>query len=565
MTASGWRAALAALAVALLSAGLAVSPASASHVYSDVSGGFAAHSINRLAADGVLEGTECAQGRFCPDDPLDRLTMAEWLSRVLNLEPAPPAGFGDVENSHVDRIFARGITVGCSGEELLYCPQGSVTRAQMAVFLVRAFDVAEPPAGAGFADVVADHSAGDAIDALFASGITAGCSAEELRYCPDVSVTRAQMAVFLVRAAGLDPIPDPPSHDASDCSFSGSAPAVAASVFQVITDRGLGTAFYIGDDEFVTAAHVVDGVGTGQLRLRNTDKDLTARIVGADFDADIAVLSAPGSGIAPLLFGSVHGLGLGHTLGVVGYPVYEAPSASLVTGVLSRFEDHDVLGTLIQTDAAINPGNSGGPVVDMCGRVLGIAVLKLTGGDVEGIAYAIASDTVVARLSAVRVAGTGGGHRTQPEERSPWYTYDGDGFGEPFVAAVVPSLRGDSNIVASLYITCYRTSEDLDVHAFLGADLDGAVFDGRSTRLSYRFGSQDAPVSEQWAVGQTDGVGNAAVATGNQIGRFVASLRADTSDNLEMEFDTVRGNTRAVWSIAGADEAVEPILKACNY
>ena len=85
-----------------------------------------------------------------------------------------------------------------------------------------------------------------------------------------------------------------------------------------------------------------------------------------------------------------------------------------------------------------------------------------------------------------------------------------------------------------------------------------------STRVSYRFGSQDAPVSEQWTVGRTDGVPNVAVATGNQIGRFVANLRADTSDNLEIEFDTVGGNTRAVWGIAGADEAVEPILEACD-
>ena len=45
----------------------------------------------------------------------------------------------------------------------------------------------------------------------------------------------------------------------------------------------------------------------------------------------------------------------------------------------------------------------------------------------------------------------------------------------------------------------------------------------------------------------------------------MANLRADTSDNLEMEFDTVGGNARALWSIAGADEAVEPILEACNY
>ena len=218
-----------------------------------------------------------------------------------------------------------------------FCPDDAIDRKTMAVCVVRMLDGQEP------------HT------------------------------TRAQMATFLWRAESLDLNRDLPSPDDSDCSFSKSAPDVAASVFQVITERGTGTAFYVGDDQFVTAAHVVAGVGTGQLRLRNAAKDLTAQIVGADFETDIAVLSAPGAGIAPLLFGSVRGLDLGHPLGVVGYPVYEAPSASLVTGVLSRTEDDDTLGTLLQTDAAINPGNSGGPVIDECGRVLGMAVPKLVG------------------------------------------------------------------------------------------------------------------------------------------------------------------------------------------
>ena len=47
------------------------------------------------------------------------------------------------------------------------------------------------------------HAAG--IDALAAAGITAGCSTEPLRYCPDNPVTRAQMATFLTRALSLAP------------------------------------------------------------------------------------------------------------------------------------------------------------------------------------------------------------------------------------------------------------------------------------------------------------------------------------------------------------------------
>ena len=71
----------------------------------------------------------------------------------------------------------------------------------MVSFLVRAFDIEEAPA-AGFSDIEGSVHAG-AIDALAASGVTAGCSADPLRYCPDYPVTRGQMASFLVRAMSL--------------------------------------------------------------------------------------------------------------------------------------------------------------------------------------------------------------------------------------------------------------------------------------------------------------------------------------------------------------------------
>ena len=63
---------------------------------------------------------------------------------------------------------------------------------------------------AGFADVEPGGVHSAAIEALFAAGITKGCSAESLRYCPDSPVTRAQMASFLTRALNL-PAPDRPA------------------------------------------------------------------------------------------------------------------------------------------------------------------------------------------------------------------------------------------------------------------------------------------------------------------------------------------------------------------
>ena len=109
-------------------------------------------SIDRLAAAGVLEGTECGDLRICPDQPLERWVMAVWMTRVLD-EGSVPSGtgtrFADVDTDawwagYVERLADLGVTEGCKTEPLRYCPDRPVTRGQMATFLVRAFDL--PPA-----------------------------------------------------------------------------------------------------------------------------------------------------------------------------------------------------------------------------------------------------------------------------------------------------------------------------------------------------------------------------------------------------------------------------------
>ena len=177
----------------------------------DDDGGVHEPSINRLAAAGVLEGTECGERRICPDKPLLRWVMAVWMVRVLDQAPESSdtrTRFPDVDPDawwagYVGRLADLGVTEGCKTDPLRYCPDKAVTRAQMATFLVGAFDLdAAPPAG--FADTGGDtHEA--SIDALAAVGVTTGCETDPLRYCPDKAVTRAQMATFLVRALDLMP------------------------------------------------------------------------------------------------------------------------------------------------------------------------------------------------------------------------------------------------------------------------------------------------------------------------------------------------------------------------
>ena len=125
---------------------------------------------------------------------------------------APPACtgiFGDVSCSSpfadwIEQLFHEGITAGCGGGA--YCPDAPVTRAQIAVFLLKTSlgSAYAPPActGAVFDDVPCTGGAFDPwIEDLAGRGITGGCGGGN--YCPGDSNNRGQMAAFLVHTFSL--------------------------------------------------------------------------------------------------------------------------------------------------------------------------------------------------------------------------------------------------------------------------------------------------------------------------------------------------------------------------
>ena len=150
-----------------------------------------------------------------PVAAVTRAEMAVFLTGALDESPIDPLlhSFSDVPVSHfasgqIERLFELGITVGCSSDPLLYCPNDPTTRAEMAVFLIRALEETpvDPLLGT-FGDVPASHFATGFIERLALLGITMGCSSDPLLYCPGDPVTRAGMAVFLVRAFDLPVAP----------------------------------------------------------------------------------------------------------------------------------------------------------------------------------------------------------------------------------------------------------------------------------------------------------------------------------------------------------------------
>ena len=153
-------------------------------------------SIRRLAQAGITSG--CGGTRFCPDASVTRGQMAAFLVRALGLPPGGGDPFTDDNSSMfedaIESLAKAGITSGCGGTR--FCPDGKVTRGQMAAFLVRALNL--PPGGG---DPFTDDNSSmfeDAIESLARAGITQGCG--NGKFCPDAAVTRAEMATFLVRA-----------------------------------------------------------------------------------------------------------------------------------------------------------------------------------------------------------------------------------------------------------------------------------------------------------------------------------------------------------------------------
>lgn len=118
----------------------------------------------------------------------------------------------------VNTVARNGVTGGCGGGR--YCVDGAVTRAQMAIFLLRASrgaGYAPPPAtGTLFTDVPAGGFGAAYIEQLVRDGVTGGCAANPPRFCPGDAVTRAQMAVFLLRAKYGSGYAPPPAQGVFD-------------------------------------------------------------------------------------------------------------------------------------------------------------------------------------------------------------------------------------------------------------------------------------------------------------------------------------------------------------
>ena len=156
----------------------------------------------------------------------------------------------------------------------------------------------------------------------------------------------------------------------------------------------LGSGFIIDEKGIVvTNNHVIQDAD--DIIIRVGDKEIKAKVLGADPLSDIAVLQLEtNEKFKPVQFGDSDKARIGDWVIAIGNPF--GLGGTVTSGIisarnrsigLSRYEDY------IQTDASINQGNSGGPLFDMNGNVIGINTAILGRNGSIGIGFSIPSNS----------------------------------------------------------------------------------------------------------------------------------------------------------------------------
>jgi CSLREA domain-containing protein len=171
--------------------------------------------IETILHHGLTGG--CPAGSFCPAAPMTREWMAPFVlgsrERRYYVPPSCASGgemFTDVPATSpncrwVEELARRGVVTGCGSN--LYCPTATVTREQLAVFILVTREGASyspPPCVAGserFSDVPASSPFCRWVEELARRNVVTGCAANA--YCPASPVSREQMSVFLSVTFGL--------------------------------------------------------------------------------------------------------------------------------------------------------------------------------------------------------------------------------------------------------------------------------------------------------------------------------------------------------------------------
>src|SRR5881396_2196627 len=177
---------------------------------------------------------------------------------------------------------------------------------------------------------------------------------------------------------------------------------------EALVQNALGSGVIVTNEgHIITNNHVVtdrQGNPVDQIEVQLSDgRTQKARLIGADDQADVAVLKIDEPGVKPLKLADSDTVQAGDFVLAIGNPFgFEETVTDGIISSKGRPGRSDYFGDLLQTNAAINPGNSGGPLINLRGEVIGIntAIASTTGGS-QGVGFAIPSNTVRTALESL--------------------------------------------------------------------------------------------------------------------------------------------------------------------
>lgn len=202
------------------------------------------------------------------------------------------------------------------------------------------------------------------------------------------------LTVGLAHLVAVSPLfPQTPASTGASNVYRAVAPAVFLIETRTTSGKvaGFGSAFLIDAARLVTNAHVV---ADGEPYLRTGAVAVPLRIEVVDTNHDLAILVSDLPVDAQPLVLATEEPAVGTEVFALGNP--QGLERTISQGIVSGVRDRDGK-RLLQITAPISPGSSGGPVVTRDGRVVGVTIGYLEGG--QNLNFAIPASTVRAMLA----------------------------------------------------------------------------------------------------------------------------------------------------------------------
>jgi len=168
-----------------------------------------------------------------------------------------------------------------------------------------------------------------------------------------------------------------------------------------LTQEGAGSGWILDANGIVvTNNHVVEGASSITVTMDDGRTfSVDTKSLFTDPLNDLAILKIDAQNLPALRIGDSSKLRIGDWVVAIGNALGQGIRAT--EGIVSRqnvsipIGPGQTLDNLVETSAAINPGNSGGPLVNMAGEVIGITSVKLVDVQIEGVGYAISTETAI--------------------------------------------------------------------------------------------------------------------------------------------------------------------------